>query len=110
MELKTQQINSEQYNNYKYIFIFGDSHCLCFGQGNTIIDNDYNIQMLNRDSASARGLMNKNSTLKYGTDIKILLILNKVFYKRLTIPMKKIIIIYLNLDRLMFKLIIIIKK
>jgi hypothetical protein len=69
MELKTQKINPEQYNDFKYIFIFGDSHSLCFGQGNTLVDNKYNIQMLNRDSASARGLINENSTLRYGLDI-----------------------------------------
>ena len=50
-------------------FIFGDSHSLCFGQGDTLVNNKYNIQMLNRDSASVRGLINENSTLRYGLDI-----------------------------------------
>lgn len=77
MELKTQKISKGEYDNYSYVFIFGDSHCLCFGQGDTIVDNRYNIQMLNRDSASARGLQNENSTLKYGTDIK-----NFIYFKK----------------------------
>lgn len=77
MELKTKKINKEECDNYSYIFIFGDSHCLCFGQGDTIVDNKFNIQMLKRDSASARGLGNENSTLKYGIDIK-----NFIYFKK----------------------------
>lgn len=63
---ETKLICENDNNNYKYIYIFGDSHCLCFGQGDVIVDNIYSIQMLNRDSSTARGLINSNSTLKYG--------------------------------------------
>ena len=79
MDLKTQIISSDKYNDYTYIYVFGDSHCLCFGQGDTIIDNKYNVQMLNRDSASARGLSNKNSTLNYSADIAKFIYLKKSF-------------------------------
>jgi hypothetical protein len=75
MELKIQKINKEQFNDY--IYVFGDSHCLCFGHGDIIVNDKYNIQMLNRDSASARGLANEKSTLKYGNDI-----LNFIYYKK----------------------------
>ena len=30
-------------DNYKHIYIFGDSHCLCFGQNNITVDNKYII-------------------------------------------------------------------
>ena len=69
MELKTNKILLEP-NNYKHIFIFGDSHCLCFGQGKTNVNNKYYINMLKQDSASARGLISIDSTLKYGKTIE----------------------------------------
>jgi len=68
--LKTNKISADEYDYYKYIYIFGDSHCLCFGQGDVIVKNMYNIQMLNQDSSTARGLINPNSTLKYGEKIE----------------------------------------
>jgi hypothetical protein len=77
MNIQTKNITENEYNNYTYIYIFGDSHCLCFGHGNVIVNNKFNIQMLNKDSASARGLMNENSTLNYGNNIK-----NFIYYKK----------------------------
>ena len=66
----TKKISYEDYDKYNYIYIFGDSHCLCFGQGDIIVNNTYNIQQLNQDSASARGLINTDSTLEYGKKIE----------------------------------------
>jgi hypothetical protein len=66
IQFQTNKISADEYDNYKYFYIFGDSHCLCFGQGDVIVKNTYNIQMLNKDSSTARGLINPNSTLKYG--------------------------------------------
>jgi len=70
INLETKKISVEDYNKYKYIYIFGDSHGLCFGQGDIIVSNKYYIQQLNQDSASARGLINTNSTLGYGKKIE----------------------------------------
>lgn len=69
-KFQTKKIITDDYDCYKYFYIFGDSHCLCFGQGDVIVKNTYNIQMLNQDSSTARGLINPNSTLKYGEHIE----------------------------------------
>jgi len=68
--METRILQKENYDDFKFIYIFGDSHALSFGPGNTIIKNKYNIQNLYRDSASARGLNNINSKLNLGSIIE----------------------------------------
>lgn len=78
----TKKIHSKNQDNYKYIYCFGDSHTLCFGHGDTIINEKYNLQMLKRDSVSARGLSSLNSKTGYNKYI-IQFILNHKYSSKI---------------------------